>query len=86
MHYLVFCGKHNKGAGAMKKSTGLILAIIFIVVIVFIYLQIGRKGADTAKTYVEDSKGYVDQARKSINDMNKSTEEARNAADKMMGR
>jgi len=70
----------------MKKYAGLIAAIIFIVLMVFMYLQIGKKGADTGKTYVEDSKGYMDQAQKSIDAINKSAEESKKAADMMRGK
>jgi uncharacterized protein YxeA len=70
----------------MKKYAGIIALAIFIVLAVFIYLQIGKKGTTTFKTYVEDSKGFVDQAQKSMNDLNKSTEETKKAADQMMGK
>jgi hypothetical protein len=59
---------------------------IFIVLAVFIYLQIGKKGADVGQTYTEDLKGYVNDAQKSVDAVNKSAEDAKKAADKMMGK
>jgi hypothetical protein len=70
----------------MKKSAGIIIAVIFIVVAVFVYLKIGKKGAEATKTYVENSAGYINDARTSVDALNKSTEEAKKAADKMLGK
>jgi hypothetical protein len=70
----------------MKKSAGIIIAVIFIVVAVFVYLKIGKKGAETTKAYVETSAGYINDAQTSVDALNKSTEEAKKAADKMLGK
>jgi H+/gluconate symporter-like permease len=70
----------------MKKSAGFIIAVIFIVVAVFVYLKIGKKGAEVTKTYVETSAGYINDAQTSVDALNKSTEEAKKTADRMLGK
>jgi hypothetical protein len=70
----------------MKKFAAIIVAVIFIVVMVFIYLQEGKKGAETTKTYTEDLNGYKNDAQKSMDAINKSAEETQKAADKMLGK
>jgi hypothetical protein len=70
----------------MKKYAGIIAVIVFIVIMVFIYLQIGKKGADAGKTYTEDLKGYVNDAQKSVDAVNKNAEESKKAVDKMLGK
>ena len=70
----------------MKRYAGLIAVIVFIAVMVFIYLQIGKKGADAGATYTGDLKGYAADAQKSMNDMNKSIEDAQKAANQALGR
>jgi len=70
----------------MKKYAGIIAVIVFIVLMVFIYLQIGKKGADAGKTYTDDLKGYVNDAQKSVDALNKSVDDAKKAADKMLGK
>jgi len=70
----------------MKKYAGIIAVIVFIVVMVFFYLQIGKKGATEVKTYTEDLRGYKNDAQKSVDALNKSAEEAKKTADKMLGR
>ena len=70
----------------MKKSAGVIIAIIFIVIMVFVYLKIGKKGAEELKIHAETSAGYIEDAQKSVDALNKSTEESKKAADKMLGR
>ena len=70
----------------MKKYAGIIAVIVFIVLMVFIYLQVGKKGATEVKTYTEDLSGYKNDAQKSVDEMNKSIEETKKAADKMLGK
>jgi hypothetical protein len=69
----------------MKMSVGVIAAIIFIIAMVFVYLRIGKKGAEETKAYIENTAGYIDQARQSVDEMNKNIEETKKAADRMMG-
>lgn len=68
------------------KKLGIVAAIIFIVVMVFVYLKIGKKGADEATIYVDTTAGNIQKARSAINEMNKSIEEAQKAADRALGR
>jgi hypothetical protein len=70
----------------MKKFAGIIAAVIFIVIAVFVYLHIGKKGAEETKTYVERSAGYVNDARTSVDALNRSAEEGKKAADRMLGK
>jgi hypothetical protein len=70
----------------MKKFAGIIFAIAFIVVAVFFYLKIGKKGAVETKTYIENSAGYINDAQKSMDALNKSVEDGKKAADKMLGK
>jgi|WetSurMetagenome_2_1015567.scaffolds.fasta_scaffold680859_1 hypothetical protein len=70
----------------MKKYAGLIAVIVFIVILAFIYLQIGRKGVDAGATYTRELKGDAVDAQKSMNDMNKSIEDAQKAANQALGR
>jgi predicted PurR-regulated permease PerM len=70
----------------MKKFGGIIAVIIFIIVMVFIYLHVGKKGAAEVKTYTEDLSGYKNDAQKSVDAMNKNIEESKKAADKMLGK
>jgi Sec-independent protein translocase protein TatA len=70
----------------MKRYTGLIAVILFIALLVFFYLQIGKKGADAGATYTGELKGYANDAQKSMNDMNKSIEDAQKAANRALGR
>lgn len=68
------------------KKLGIVAAIIFIVVMVFVYLKIGKKGADEATIYVDTTAANIQKARSAINEMNKSIEESQKAADRALGR
>ncbi|MBN2188605.1 MAG: hypothetical protein JW699_04060 [Chitinispirillaceae bacterium] len=70
----------------MKKTVVFIIAVIFIVLAVFVYLKIGNKGAEETKTHVENSAGYINDAQKSVDALNKNAAEAKKAADEMLGK
>jgi len=70
----------------MKKIAGIIAVIVLTALLVFMYLQIGKKGADAGATYTGEMKGYAADAQKSVNDMNKSIEDAQKAANRALGR
>lgn len=70
----------------MKKTLTVVAVIILIVALVFVYLKIGKKGAEETRTYVETTTENVQKAQGSVNEMNKSIQDARNAADQAMGR
>lgn len=63
----------------MKKIIGLLAAVALLFVLAYGYLVLGKKAAEENTGYMKDSQGQIDDARKSMEALEKSQEETRRA-------
>ena len=69
----------------MKKIIGSIIVAAMLGGLAYWYLALGKKAAVESKSYMETSQGTIDNAKKSMEDLEKSQEESRKAIEQIGG-
>ena len=64
-------GVGPEGASVMKKLIGVIVVIIVFILMVFAYMEMGKRTAQEGKAVIDTSRGALDRARQSAEEMNK---------------
>lgn len=68
-----------------KKWIGVIIVILLFVLMVFAYVEVGKRTAQEGKAVIETSREALDGARRSANEMNERTNQTNKEVEKILG-
>ena len=76
----------SKGVDIVNKLIVVLVAIIVIVLLVFAYIEIGKRTAHEGKAVVETTRGALDRARQSAEEMQKRIDQTKEELEKITGK